>query len=61
MKLDNLSEEEKNMKLEKVIDEMAKEILRIDTAKSKFEYDHAKVWDTENGIKQYFYRKVENE
>lgn len=26
-----------------IIDKMAEEILKIDTAKSKFEYDHAKV------------------
>ncbi|MBO6233241.1 MAG: hypothetical protein J6N78_04200, partial [Clostridia bacterium] len=44
----------KIIKLEKIIEKMAEEILKIDTAKSKFEYDHAKVWDTEKGIKEYF-------
>lgn len=43
---------------DKIIDLMAKEILRLDTEKSKFEYDHAKMWDTEKGIKEYFIKKV---
>lgn len=46
-------------KQEAIIDKMAEEILKIDTAKSKFEYDHAKVWDTEKGIKEYFKKEVE--
>lgn len=48
-------------KQSKIIDKMAEEILKIDTAKSKFEYDHAKVWDTEKGIKEYFKKEVEKE
>lgn len=43
---------------DKTIDLMAKEILRLDTEKSKFEYDHAKMWDTEKGIKEYFTKKA---
>lgn len=46
---------------EKIIDKMAEEILKIDTAKSKFEYDHAKVWDTEKGIKEYFKKAVDED
>ena len=49
----------KMIKQDKIIDKMAQEILRMDTAKSKFEYDHAKVWDTEKGIKEYFKKAVE--
>lgn len=48
-------------KQSKVIDKMAEEILKIDTAKSKFEYDHAKVWDTEKGIKEYFEKVVDED
>lgn len=44
-----------------IIDKMAEEILKIDTAKSKFEYDHAKVWDTEKGIKEYFEKVVDED
>lgn len=60
----NLVYQELNQQLEKkdkVINEMAKEILRLDTEKSKFEYDHAKMWDIEKGIKEYFTRKVEKD
>lgn len=48
-------------KQSKIIDKMAEEILKIDTAKSKFEYDHAKVWDTEKGIKEYFKKVVDED
>ena len=48
-------------KQSKIIDKMAEEILKIDTAKSKFEYDHAKVWDTEKGIKEYFEKVVDED
>ena len=48
-------------KQDKIIDKMAEEILKIDTAKSKFEYDHAKVWDTEKGIKEYFKKVVDKD
>lgn len=51
-------DKEKMKNKDKIIDLMAKEILRLDTEKSKFEYDHAKMWDTEKGIKEYFIKKV---
>ena len=47
--------------LNRIIDLMAEEILRLDTEKSKFEYDHAKMWDTEKGIKEYFAKKAKGE
>lgn len=51
-------DKEKMKNKDKIIDLMAKEILRLDTEKSKFEYDHAKMWDTEKGIKEYFIKKA---
>ena len=52
-------EMKENEKYIEVINKMAKEILRLDTAYSKHEYDHAKMWGTEEGIINYFYGKVE--
>ena len=44
--------------LKKQIDLMSEEILKLDIEKSKFEYDHARIYDTSEFIKQYFKNKV---
>ena len=54
----HFQDKEKIKNKDKTINLMAKEILKLDTAKSKFEYDHAKMWDTETGIKEYFTKKA---
>lgn len=54
-------EKEKNKKLEEVIDMMAEEILNLDIKMSKDRYDNAKVWDTKEGIKEYFLKKAKGE
>ena len=37
---------------------MSEEILKLDIEKSKFEYDHARIYDTSEFIKQSFKNKV---
>ena len=44
--------------MNKVIDMMAEKILNLDIKMSKDRYDHARVWDTKEGIKEYYFNKV---
>lgn len=44
---------------DKMIYEMAKEILKLDEMRASHEYDKPRIWETEKGIKEYFRKKVE--
>lgn len=50
-------DKEKMKNKDKIIDLMAKEILRLDTEKSKFEYDHAKNVGYRKRNKRIFYKE----
>lgn len=45
---------------DKMIEEMAKEILTLDRIRASYEQDRPRIWETEEGIKEYFRKKVED-
>lgn len=50
---------QKRLKIQDIaIHNMAVEIIRLDKEKSKFEYDKARMWETERGVIKYFIEKA---
>lgn len=55
----DLFNRKKVKRLENAVNEMAKDILKLDIEKSKHRYDHARVWNTVEGIKKYYLRRAD--
>lgn len=44
---------------DKMIDSMVNEVLALDKIRARYEQDRPRIWETEEGIKEYFRKKVE--
>lgn len=44
---------------DKIIDIMAEEILKLDRMRASHEYDKPRIWETEEGVEEFFRKKVE--
>ena len=45
--------------MDRMINKMSEEILKLDRIRASHEYDKPRIWETEKGIKEYFRKKVE--
>jgi hypothetical protein len=48
-----------NFIMDRMINKMSEEILKLDRIRASHEYDKPRIWETEKGIKEYFRKKVE--
>lgn len=48
-----------NFIMDRMINKMSEEILKLDRIRASHEYNKPRIWETDEGIKEYFRKKVE--